>query len=123
VSCAHSGKELVPESKHHRMVIGDRYDELADPYYGVHHARNSDMWRRVHYEGDMRMPEYGRERMDYDRRYPGHHPLPALHRTHPGHPAQHDPGYYSDKYERKKKSHTVREVIVQRSHKTWKDEG
>lgn len=112
-----SDKDLA-ESKHHRMVVGDRYESL-DPYYG-HHREGRDRWGRSHYD-DIRAG-YGREHL-YDSRHPGsHHDSHMAYRANVHPSAHHDPGYYPDKYEKKKKSHTVREVIVQHSRKSYKEE-
>ncbi|XP_026280334.1 zinc finger CCCH domain-containing protein 18 [Frankliniella occidentalis] len=107
-----------PEGKHHRMVVTDRYDAM-DPYYG-HHREGRERWARGHYD-DVREP-YGREHL-YDSRHPGpHHESHMAYRAHM-HTSGHHEGYYPDKYEKKKKSHTVREVIVQHSRKpSYKDD-
>lgn len=109
----------VRESKHHRMVVADRY-ETMDPYYG-HHREGRERWARTHYD-DLHQG-YGREHL-YDSRHPGsHHDSHVAYRAHMHASGHHDAAYYQDKYERKKKSHTVREVIVQHSRKpSYKDE-
>ncbi|KAJ1531468.1 hypothetical protein ONE63_000143 [Megalurothrips usitatus] len=107
------------EGKHHRMVVSDRYD-VVDPYYG-YHRDGRDRWGRGHYDDPREA--YGREHM-YDGRHPGSHHEPTMaYRAHMHGSSHHEAGYYPDKYERKKKSHTVREVIVQHTRKpSYKDE-
>ncbi|XP_034239984.1 zinc finger CCCH domain-containing protein 18-like [Thrips palmi] len=109
--------EKDPESKHHRMVVSDRYE--MDPYYG-HHREGRERWARGQYD-DAR-PGYPREHV-YDSRHPGsHHDSHAAYRAHIHPSAHHEASYYPDKYERKKKSHTVREVIVQHTRKSSRAE-
>lgn len=109
--------EKDPESKHHRMVVSDRYE--MDPYYG-HHREGRERWARGQYD-DARAG-YPREHV-YDSRHPGsHHDSHVAYRAHMHPSAHHEAPYYPDKYEKKKKSHTVREVIVQHTRKSSRAE-
>lgn len=86
-----------------------------------HHREGRERWARAHYD-DLHQG-YPREHL-YDSRHAGsHHETHMAYRAHMHTSGHHDSAYYSDKYERKKKSHTVREVIVQHSRKpTYKEE-
>jgi hypothetical protein len=105
-------KIMESEGKYHHedSLLADRYDEFPEsPSAYYHHSSRGggDYWRRVHYEpGDSRAMRIETDYAGTTRKYHSHqHRAPT-----------------AEYYEKKKKSHPVREVIMQRSEKPWKDE-
>ncbi|PSN47359.1 hypothetical protein C0J52_06565 [Blattella germanica] len=108
------GLKLMDEGKYHHedSLLGDRYDEYPESpsayYHGSGGRSGGEYWRRVHYEpGDSRAMRIETDYGGSTRKYHSHqHRAPT-----------------NDYYEKKKKSsHPVREVIMQRSEKPWRDE-
>jgi len=105
-------KILESEGKYHHedSLLADRYDDFPEsPSAYYHHSSRGggDYWRRVHYEpGDSRAMRIETDYAGTTRKYHSHqHRAPT-----------------TEYYEKKKKSHPVREVIMQRTEKPWRDE-
>lgn len=105
-------KILESEGKYHHedSLLADRYDDFPEsPSAYYHHSSRGggDYWRRVHYEpGDSRAMRIETDYAGTTRKYHSHqHRAPT-----------------AEYYEKKKKSHPVREVIMQRTEKPWRDE-
>lgn len=105
--------KLVDDGKYHHedSVLADRYDDYPESpsaYYHQSTRSGGDYWRRVHYEpGDSRAMRIETDYSGNSRKYHSHQ-----HRTQ-----------QAEYYEKKKKtSHPVREVIMQRTEKPWRDE-
>jgi hypothetical protein len=106
-------KLLESEGKYHHedSILADRYEDFPESPSAYYHqsARGGDYWRRVHYEpGDTRAMRIETDYAGNTRKYHSHQ-----HRAPP--PTE----YYEKK---KKSSHPVREVIMQRTEKPWRDE-
>ncbi|XP_069677919.1 zinc finger CCCH domain-containing protein 18 isoform X2 [Periplaneta americana] len=117
-------KLLDTDGKYHHddSLLADRYDDYPEsPSAYYHQSRGGggggggtggggggDYWRRVHYEpGDSRAMRIETDYGNSTRKYHTHQ-----HRAPP-----------AEYYEKKKKSsHPVREVIMQRTEKPWRDE-
>ncbi|PNF25876.1 hypothetical protein B7P43_G11125, partial [Cryptotermes secundus] len=108
------GLKLVDsEGKYHHedSLLADRYEDFPESpsaYYHQSVRGGGDYWRRVHYEpGDSRAMRIETDYAGSTRKYHSHQ-----HRAPP-----------TEYYEKKKKSsHPVREVIMQRAEKPWRDE-
>lgn len=105
-------KILESEGKYHHedSLLAERYDDFPEsPSAYYHHSSRGggDYWRRVHYEpGDSRAMRIETDYAGTTRKYHSHqHRAPT-----------------TEYYEKKKKSHPVREVIMQRTEKPWRDE-
>lgn len=111
VICVRS-KLLESEGKYHHedSLLADRYEDFPESpsaYYHQSSRGGGDYWRRVHYEpGDSRAMRIETDYASNTRKYHSHQ-----HRAPP-----------AEYYEKKKKSHPVREVIMQRTEKPWRDE-